>query len=471
MNEEVRDELVKAVAVHPLGEVDGDDVGEDVHVIDPSPREDAPRDLVGESITTRVLCPGVGVMAHARQAAVGLESHDARSRSLLFDNGDWLTHRQGSVPVVSAKHHRALTTLRTMSVDPPGAATRAPVPWRTIAAGIAMVCATVAVLLILREISRIIVWLLVAGFLAVVLSPAVDQAQRHLRLPRVPATLIVFLVVIGVLGGMVYTFVRPVVDQVDTFLDSLPAAVEDAQEGRGAIGELVERYNLSTVIAENRDKIESQWTDAGAPALKVLRSIFNTVLSAITVVVLAFLLVVRGPQLGSATLALVAQGRREQVRNMGADAARAISGYMFGNLVISVIAGTVTYVLLLLLGVPYAAVIALFVAFADLIPMVGATLGAIPTIGLSFLHGTSAGVIALIFYVAYQQFENHVLQVTIMSKAVDVSPLTVMVSVLVGVELFGLVGALLAVPAAGTIQVVVGDLYRELRKDRELDEN
>ncbi len=369
---------------------------------------------------------------------------------------------------MSATARRAVTTLGSMSVDP-SPTTRPPVPWRTIAATIAMVCATFLVILILREISRVIVWLLVAGFAAVVLAPAVDVAQKHLRLPRAPATLLVFLVVLGALGGMLYTFVRPVVDQIDTFLDTLPAVVEDAQQGRGTIGELVDRYNLSTVIAENRDKIQSELTNAGAPALDVLRSIFSTVLSAITIVVLAFLLVLRGPRLSEATLALVAPRHRERARLVGADAARAISGYMFGNLLISVVAGTATYLLLLILGVPYAGVIALFVAFADLIPMVGATLGAIPTVGLSFLHSTSAGIIALIFYVAYQQFENQVLQVTIMSRTVDVNPLTVMVSVLVGVELLGFLGALLAIPAAGTIQVVLGDLYRELRRDDSLE--
>jgi predicted PurR-regulated permease PerM len=103
----------------------------------------------------------------------------------------------------------------------------------------------------------------------------------------------------------------------------------------------------------------------------------------------------------------------------------------------------------------------LFVAFADLIPLVGATLGAVPTIAFAFLHSTTAGIVALIFFIVYQQFENHVLQVSIMSRTVNVNPLTVLVSVLIGVELFGLLGALLAIPAAGIIQVVVSDLYHD----------
>jgi predicted PurR-regulated permease PerM len=146
---------------------------------------------------------------------------------------------------------------------------------------------------------------------------------------------------------------------------------------------------------------------------------------------------------------------------VAADSALAVSGYVFGNLVISVIAGTATWVALALLGVPYAGVIGLFVAFTDLIPLIGATLGAVPTVAFAFLHSTSSGIVMLIFYVIYQQFENHVLQVSIMSRTVDVNPLTVLVSVLIGVELFGFLGALLAIPVAGIIQVVARDVYDE----------
>ena len=128
-----------------------------------------------------------------------------------------------------------------------------------------------------------------------------------------------------------------------------------------------------------------------------------------------------------------------------------------------VIAGIATYIFLLIAGVPSPEVLALWVAFADLIPMVGATLGAIPTVLVAFLHSTPVGIATLIFYVIYQQFENHVLQVTIMSRTLDVNPLTVLVSVLAGIELFGFLGALLALPVAGVIQVIVRNVYDERR--------
>jgi hypothetical protein len=136
---------------------------------------------------------------------------------------------------------------------------------------------------------------------------------------------------------------------------------------------------------------------------------------------------------------------------------------VMGNLLISVIAAVVAYIALAILGVPFRSVLALWVGFADLIPLVGATLGAIPAVGVAFLHSTTAGVVMLIVFVVYQQFENHVLQVVIMSKTVQINQLFVLVSVLVGVELSGFIGALLAIPAAGVFQVVVRDLWDHRR--------
>ena len=143
---------------------------------------------------------------------------------------------------------------------------------------------------------------------------------------------------------------------------------------------------------------------------------------------------------------------------MAADCARAVTGYVAGNLLISVIAGTAAFLALWIIGVPFRTVLALWVAFADLIPLVGATLGAIPAVIVAFLNSTTMGISTILFFVAYQQFENHVLQVTIMSRTVSLNPLVVLVSVLIGVELTGILGALLAIPVAGVVQVVGRDV-------------
>jgi len=343
----------------------------------------------------------------------------------------------------------------------PEADPRRPVPWRTILATVFVVGVALVGWELLQELSRLVAWIVVAGFLAVVLTPAVDYLQHRGRLRRGAATAIVFLVGFGLLAGMLYTFIRPIVDQVSEFVDDLPELVDEAQRGEGWAGELVERYDIEDWVEENRDRWQEALSSAGAPALDIVRSVFNTVFAVVTILVLTVLMLQRGPDLTKGTLALVPPRHRDRVRLVAGDAARAVSGYMLGNFLISLVAGLSTYAVLKILGVEYAEVLALWVAFADLIPMVGATLGAIPTIGVSFLHSTPAGIAAFAFYVIYQQFENHVLQVTIMSRTVDVNPLTVLISVLAGVELFGFVGALLAIPFAGVVQVIVRNVYDE----------
>lgn len=338
-----------------------------------------------------------------------------------------------------------------------------PIPWRTILAVIGMVLLAFVTFLLLRELSRVIAWLVVAGFFTVVLTPAVDALQRRFHLRRALATALVFLVGLLLTGGLLYTFIRPVVDQVSEFVDDLPEQVREAREGQGPLGGIVERYDLDTYLEENEEEIQDAVSSAGTPALGVLRSFFNGLFAFITILVLTFLMLLRGPELCRGALGLVAPRYQERVRLVAADAAKAVSGYMFGNLLISLVAGVCTYVFLRIVGVPYPEVLALWVAFADLIPLVGATLGAIPTIAVAFLYSTPAGIATVIFYVVYQQFENHFLQVTVMARTVDVNPLAVLVSVLAGIELFGFLGALLAIPAAGVIQVIVRNVYDERR--------
>ena len=340
---------------------------------------------------------------------------------------------------------------------------RHPVPWRTILAVLLVVALSYGAFLLLQQITRVIAWLVVAAFFTIVLAPAVDVLVRRFRLRRGIATAVVFVVGMAAVVGLLYAFIRPVVDQVSKFVDDLPTIVDDAQAGRGPVGDLVDRYDLDQYLEDNQDRIQEAVSGAGTPALAVVRGLFNGILALVTILVLTVLMLLRGPELCQGALTLVSPKHRDRVRLVASDAAKAVSGYMLGNVLISVIAGVCTYVFLRIAGVPYAEVLALWVAFADLIPLVGATLGAIPTIGLAFLHSTPAGIAAIIFYVLYQQFENHVLQVTIMSRTVDVNPLAVIVSVLIGVELFGIVGALLAIPIAGVIQVIVRDVLDERR--------
>jgi predicted PurR-regulated permease PerM len=349
-------------------------------------------------------------------------------------------------------------------VAEPSAPARERVPWRTIWAAIGSVALVYLGYQAFIATGRIITYLVVAVFFAIVLTPPVDFLQHKLRIRRGLSTMIVIVIGLALLGGLVYVLVKPLVDQASTFSRDLPQYVQDARDGKGPIGDLVKRYDLEQKVKDNQSKIQQAVADFGTNGLDIVRRIFSTIIAALTVMVLTILILMEGPQLSQAALDLIPQERqRTRVQRVAVDACRAVSGYVFGNLLISLIAGLAAWLVLFILGVPYAEVLGLFVGFADLIPLVGATLGAVPTIGFAFLHSVPAGIITTIFFIVYQQFENHVLQVTIMSRTVKLNPLAVLVSVLIGVELFGFLGALLAIPAAGVIQVVARDIYDHSR--------
>src|SRR5207302_1341329 len=149
----------------------------------------------------------------------------------------------------------------------------------------------------------------------------------------------------------------------------------------------------------------------------------------------------------------------------GSDISPSVAGYVLGNLMISLLAAALSAGVLLAMGVPYAVALGLLVAILDLIPLAGATLAAIVVSTVAFLHSVPAGIVVVVFFVVYQQLENHFLQPVIYGRTVQLSPLAVLISVLIGAELAGILGALAAIPVAGSIQVLLVD-WRRHRGER-----
>ena len=152
-----------------------------------------------------------------------------------------------------------------------------------------------------------------------------------------------------------------------------------------------------------------------------------------------------------------------RAQHMASEIARTIGGYVSGNLFISVIAGFSVTIVLLVAGVPFALALGLLVAILDLIPLAGATLGAIIVTLVALTHSLTAALVVLGFFIVYQQLENHLLQPIVYGRTVQLSPLAILVSVLVGAEVAGVIGALGAIPVAGTIQIVISDWLQHRR--------
>ncbi len=333
------------------------------------------------------------------------------------------------------------------------------VPVRAIATAIAMVLATALGVYLLVRLHRAVTWLLVAAFLTVLADAVVGVVERRLKLGRGVATGLVFVFGTLLVVGLATLFLRPLAREINQFATDLPRYVDQARTGRGPVGELITRFHLDQWVSDNQAKVQQALAGFGKPALAVAQGIASTVIGALVVLVLTIFMTLESPALLAGALSTLPAARRDRVAKVAGDCGRAVTGYMTGQLLIATICGVATYLVLLVLGVPFRGTVALFVALTDLIPLVGATIGAVVAVAVALLSSMTDGIVVAGWFLVYQQLENHLLQPVVQSRTVKLNPLTVLVSVIVGVELVGILGALLAIPVAGMISVIVRDLW------------
>jgi predicted PurR-regulated permease PerM len=340
------------------------------------------------------------------------------------------------------------------------------VPWRTILATVGIVVLTYALIMLMLAAARILMWIAVAGFMAVVLAPLVARVDRRLGGRRTIATGLVVVSTLVVSIGVIALFVMPVRTQLVNIITDLPGTVHDAANGKGPVGHLVQRLHVENYVKDNEAKLTRAAARLSDSKFQALQLVARATFAFITITLITFLFLSQSASLGRTALNMIPYRRRAPAQRIASDAAAAVSGYVIGNLIISLIAGVAAFVCLLALGVPSPVVLALFVAVADLIPLVGATLGAAVCVIAAYLHSPTAGIVSIVFFVIYQQVENGLIYPWIMARKVNVNPLAILLSVLLAVELFGLVGALLAVPVSGALQVVVTAVRQERTREQ-----
>jgi predicted PurR-regulated permease PerM len=324
----------------------------------------------------------------------------------------------------------------------------------------------VAVALEVIWIARhVITWILIAVFLTLALNPAVEWFQHHGIRSRGLAAGTTYLATFVVIAGLGATFVPTLVSQSNDFVNKLPDYVGDITKGKGRLGFLERKYHV-------KEKVEKAVKEGGAKkllglsnaALSITRSVITAIVATITIVVMTFFMLLEGPGWVDRVYRLLPPESEARWRKVGRDVYRTVGGYVTGNLLISLIAGSSTTIVLLILGVPYAVALGLIVAILDLIPLAGATIAAVIISAVAFLHTIVAGIVVLVFFLIYQQVENHFLQPVVYGRTVQLSPLVVLISVLIGAQLAGVLGALAAIPVAGTIQVILVDQLRSRRE-------
>lgn len=323
-------------------------------------------------------------------------------------------------------------------------------------------------ILLLWVLRTTILYVVVGGFVALLLSPLVRSVER-IGISRGFASTIVFIVALVAFGGVVYLFTAPLVTALHHLAGQLPTLIRESEHGRGRIGHLLITFHLQRWASQNIPKLSKDITDSLKPAqaLSVGAAAASTLVSLGTIAILALFILYESPRIWEGVLKALNPQRALRMNKIYHEVARSVGGYMLGNVLTSIIAGAVVYVTLEILGVPFAPLLAVWVALVDLLPLVGGLIAGVPVVIIAFVHSTPAGIVMLIVFIIYQQVENHLLNPLIMSKTVRMNPLWTLLAVLVGATLGGrigaglgaFIGALIGIPTGGAIQVVVREFH------------
>src|SRR5687768_4718982 len=349
---------------------------------------------------------------------------------------------------------------------------------RTVAVALLTAAVVLGAFFLLWQVRTFVGWFVIALFLAAVLNPAVNWLQRRHRLMKRPLAIgLTYLGVLVALLLVVGIFLPVLVDQINGFIKFVTTAANAPQGPTEYIKGLAKDNGLGGLLQRFSDQLDELRKQLGGVLQNLLSSsghiaisLAGMIAALATVLTLTFFLLLGSERYVNAGVGLFPERHQPLVRRLLSKSAGAISGYITGNLAISVICGITTFIVLLLLGMPYAAPLALLVAVLDLIPLVGATLGGALLVIVGLFVEPWKAVVLLVFVLVYQQVESNFLQPMVYSKAVQLNGLVILIALLVGGQLLGIPGALLAIPVAEIIRIVTTELLAYRRTRQEADE-
>jgi len=317
------------------------------------------------------------------------------------------------------------------------------------------VTATLLTLYGVYSIRGILVQVLVALFITVSLEPAVHWLTlRGMR--RGLAVTAIFVVAFGALFAFLISVIPSLVTQGRELIADLPSYLASLQTRSAQFRGLNDRFNLSTQLEGMIGSVPSR---IGTGVLGFTGRLFGALFSALTVLVFTAYFMADLPRLRNGLVRLFPADRRVSAKQVVDLVVDKVGGYMIGNIIISIVAGVFSYLAFRLLGVRFAVPLAVVVAVFDMIPMIGATLGAV--VGVAVALFTSplwpTTVLLAAFFVAYQQIENYLIAPRVLKTTVDIGAAAVLLAGLIGATLLGLVGALMAIPVAAALNVLVNE--------------
>ncbi len=354
----------------------------------------------------------------------------------------------------------------TVPEDEP--APRKPIPQRVV---VIRPRSVLIVLLVLVAVAAVVSFFFLASsgltviaialFLALALNPAVEFFQSR-GLKRHWAVLAVYIAAMVVLALLVLVLIPPLVSQLTTLINAAPDFVSKLRQGTGPAGVLERKYLIVERVQAATNGLDlTKWSGAAASGLEVIKRIATSLVGVILIAFLTLFMLLEGPDWRRRLTALLPDSNRGSIERIGSGIYKAVGGFVTGNLLASLLAGLVATVLLLATGVPFALPLGVFVVVLELVPYLGPAVATVVLTLIGLTQGVIPGLVILGVLVGYHLLEGHTLRPLIYGRALKLSPLVVIIAILLGTEMAGILGALLAMPVAGAIQVTIDELLRQ----------
>lgn len=329
---------------------------------------------------------------------------------------------------------------------------------KTIVRILAITLGFIGVIWIAVQLHRILAWLAIAIFLAVAINPAVEFFARFMpRKSRGLSAGLVFALIIGLFTFLVVALAPPLISQTQELIKKVPDLSSSLEHSNLPVAQFARKYNLVSQIKANESRFANEITKLSGSVLDLAKAALSSFVATLTILVITFFMLMEGPRWIEVLRSHQSQGRRKHNDDLMGKMYQAVTGWVTGNLLTSLIAAVATALVLFVLRVPFSIPLGLLVGLFDLIPLVGATLGAVVVIVVCLFNSITTALIMAIFFLIYQQVENHVLQPLVYSRTIQLSPLLVMISAIMGAELGGFLGALISIPVAASMQILIKD--------------
>jgi predicted PurR-regulated permease PerM len=342
---------------------------------------------------------------------------------------------------------------------------------RSIARTVLVVAAVVLILYVVYLLRRPISWLVIAAFLAIAVAGPVAHLSRYMK--RGLAIALVYMSLLLIPIGLGALLVPPLVNQIGDLATNAPHYVEDVKdyvEKNETLRNINDDYDITSKLEDEANKLPEKAGDAAGVLRDIGFGLVNSIFAGVSIFILSIFMVSAGPRWIERFVEMQRPEHAERIERTLRRIANAVGNYVGGALLQATIAGVSAFIVLTILGVPFAGPLAVVVFFFDLIPVVGATIaGFFVALVTVFVNFPVALIVWVAFAITYQQVENYLIQPQIQKRATEIEPFVVLVAVLFGSTLFGILGAILAIPAAASIQISLHE-WNEYRRELKASE-